>query len=98
MISISKFPVNFILVRLVFECKYLGQNMVDFNIFGVFWNPQDKQNMNVSLDLYFDEELKEKIRSLEGVLSAACRHCMSFWMMVRLNFEDCTFSFIPSSQ
>ena len=50
--------------------------MVDFNIFGVFCNPQDKQNMNVSLDLYFDEELKEKIRSLEGVRSAACRNCI----------------------
>ena len=30
----------------------------------------------MSLDLHFDEELKEKIRSLLGVRSAAWRHCI----------------------
>ena len=76
MISISKFPVNFILVRIVFELKYLGKNMVNFNILGGFRNPQERQNSKLSLDWHFDEDLRDKIRVLEGVRSYPCQHCI----------------------
>ena len=42
----------------------------------MFWNPKAKQNPKMSLDMYFDEDLREKTRVLEGVRSAACHHCI----------------------
>ena len=37
--------------------KYLSQNLVNFNIQGMFWNPQDVQISKLSLDLKFEQDL-----------------------------------------
>ena len=66
----------FRIMSFVFELKYLGKNMVNFNILGGFRNPQERQNSKLSLDWHFDEDLRDKIRVLEGVRSYPCQHCI----------------------
>ena len=66
------------LISLVYNLKYFRQNLVNFNIFGVFRNPQDQQNSKLPLDLHFDKDLKEK-KGFKVVQSAACRHCIYTW-------------------
>ena len=60
MISISKFPVNFILGRIVFQPNYLVQNLFNYKILGLFQNPQDEQNPKLSPDLRFYEDFEEE--------------------------------------
>ena len=54
--------------------KYLSQNLVNFNIQGVFWNPQDVQISKLSLDLKFEQDLQE-ILKVFLVRSYPCEHC-----------------------
>ena len=49
----------FRITSFVFDLKYLSQNSINLNMLGVFWNPQDKQFLKLSLDLHFDQYLKE---------------------------------------
>ena len=37
----------FRIMSFVFDLKYLGQNLINFNMLGVFWNPQDEQFVNL---------------------------------------------------
>ena len=37
--------------------KYLSQNLVNFNIQGVFWNPHGVQISKLSLELNFEQDL-----------------------------------------
>ena len=45
------------MISFVENLKYLSQNLVNFNIQGVFWNPQDVQISKLSLDLKFEQDL-----------------------------------------
>ena len=54
----------FRIISFVFDLKYLSQNSINFNMLGVFWNPQDEQNPKLSLDLCFEQHLKEILRVL----------------------------------
>ena len=47
----------FRIISFVFDLKYLSQNSINFNMLGVFWNPQDKQILK--LDLYLEQHLKD---------------------------------------
>ena len=49
----------------VFDLKYLGQNSINFNMLGVFWNPKDEQFPKLSLDLNLEQHLKEILRVLD---------------------------------
>ena len=49
----------FRIMSFVFDLKYLSQNSINFNMLGVFWNPQDEQFSKLSLDLHFEQHLKE---------------------------------------
>ena len=40
------------IISFVFDLKYLSQNSINFNMLGVFWNPQDKQISKLSLYLH----------------------------------------------
>ena len=62
--EIMKFLLGFIIlleikkmIPSVKNLKYLSQNLVNFNIQGVFWNPQDVQISKLSLDLEFEQDL-----------------------------------------
>ena len=59
----------------VFDLKYLSQNSINFNMLGVFWNPQDEQISKLSLDLYLEQHLKEILRFFTAA-GAVCHHCM----------------------
>ena len=61
----------FRILSFVFDLKYLSQNSINFNMLGVFWNPQDEQNPKLSLDLCFEQHLKEILRVL---------HCCRCWL------------------
>ena len=55
----------FRIMSFVFDLKYLSQNSINFNMLGVFWNPQDEQFSKLSLDLHFEQHLKEILRVLD---------------------------------
>ena len=57
-ISINLLKVSRI-ISFVFDFKYLSQNSINLNMLGVFWNPQDEQFPKLSLDLHFEQHLKE---------------------------------------
>ena len=61
----------FRIMSFVFDLKYLSQNSINLNMLGVFWNPQDEQNPKLSLDLHFEQHLKEILRVLHW-----CRCCL----------------------
>ena len=46
------------------DLKYLSQNWINFNMLGVFWNPQDEQISKLSPDLHLEQHLKEILRVL----------------------------------
>ena len=54
----------FRIMSFVFDLKYLSQNSINFNMLGVFWNPQDEQFPKLSLDLNLEQHLKEILRVL----------------------------------
>ena len=54
----------FRIMSFVFDLNYLSQNSINLNILGVFWNPQDEQFSKLSLDLHFEQDLKEILRVL----------------------------------
>ena len=60
-ISVSLLEI-FRIISFVFNLKYLSQNSINFNMLGVFWNPQDEQISKLSLDLYLEQHLKEILR------------------------------------
>ena len=62
-ISINLLEI-FRIISFVFDLKYLSQNSINFNMLGVFWNPQDEQFLKLSLDLHFEQYLKEILRVL----------------------------------
>ena len=49
----------FRIISFVFDLKYLSQTLTNFNMLGVFWNPQDEQISKLSLDLNLEQHLKE---------------------------------------
>ena len=57
-ISINLLKI-FRIISFVFDLKYLSQNSINFNMLGVFWNPQDEQISKLSLDLHLEQNLKE---------------------------------------
>ena len=63
----------FRIMSFVFDLKYLSQNSINFNMLGVFWNPQDEQFPKLSLDLNLEQHLKEILR----VAGPGCHHCIS---------------------
>ena len=66
----------FRIMSFVFDLKYLSQNSINFNMLGVFWNPQDEQISKLSLDLYLEQHLKEILRFFTAA-GAVCHHCIS---------------------
>ena len=63
-LEIMRFRLGFIILLEILKMipsvenlKYLSQNLVNFNIQGVFWNPQDAQISKLSLDLKFEQDL-----------------------------------------
>ena len=73
----------FRILSFVFDLKYLSQNSINFNMLGVFWNPQDEQNPKLSLDLCFEQHLKEILWVYTGA-GAGCHHCIRFWSIYLL--------------
>ena len=73
-ISINLLKI-FRIISFVFDLKYLSQNSINFNMLGVFWNPQDEQFPKLSLDLYLEQHLKEILRFFTAT-GAVCHHCM----------------------
>ena len=65
----------FRIMSFVFDLKYLSQNLINFNMLGVFWKPQDKQFPKLSLDLHLKQHLKEILRFFTAA-GAFCHHCM----------------------
>ena len=59
-----------------FDLKYLSQNSINFNMLGVFWNPQDEQISKLSLDLYSEQHLNEILRFFTAA-RAVCHHSIS---------------------
>ena len=57
-ISINLLEISRI-ISFVFDLKYLSQNSINFNMLGVFWNPQDEQISKLSLNLPLEQDLKE---------------------------------------
>ena len=49
----------FRIMSFVFDLKYLSQNSINFNMLGVFWNPQDEQFSKLSLLLICDKDSQE---------------------------------------
>ena len=46
----------FRIMSFVFDLKYLSQNSINFNMLGVFWNPQDEQTkLNISWNCLIHE-------------------------------------------
>ena len=68
----------FRIISFVFDLKYLSQNSINFNMLGVFWNPQDEQISKLSLDLYLEQHLKDILRFFT-VAGAVCHHCIMFY-------------------
>ena len=52
----------FRIMSFVFDLKYLSQNLINFNMLGMFWNPQDEQFPKLSLALHLKQHLKEILR------------------------------------
>ena len=52
----------FRIISFVFDLKYLSQNLINLNMLGVFWNPQDEQILKVSLDLRLEQHLRQILR------------------------------------
>ena len=53
-------------IKLIIEIDKYATSMdkisrltINLNMLGVFWNPQDKQFPKLSLDLHFEQHLKE---------------------------------------
>ena len=65
----------FRIISFVFDLIYLSQNSINFNMLGVFWNPQDEQISKLSLDLYLEQHLKEILRFFSAA-GAVCHHCI----------------------
>ena len=63
----------FRIISFVFDLIYLSQNSINFNMLGVFWNPQDEQISKLSLDLYLEQHLKEILRFFTAA-GAVCHH------------------------
>ena len=66
-LEIMRFLLGFIILLEILKMipsvknlKYLSQNLVNFNIQGVFWNPQDEQISKLTLVIKFDQDLMEK--------------------------------------
>ena len=55
----------FRIMSFVFDLKYLSQKSINFNMLGVFWNPQEKQISKLSMDLHL-EEFEEDIDDLHS--------------------------------
>ena len=56
-----------------FDLKYLSQNSINFNMFGVFWNPQDEQiQQKNSKDHPLQQQVQSVNQDQEGSLSL-CR-------------------------
>ena len=70
----------------VFDLKYLSQNSINFNMLGVFWNPQDEQFLKLSLDLHFEQYLKEILRvyTAEGQVGHHCIYVLLCLVRVKL--------------
>ena len=66
----------FRIISFIFDLKYLSQNSINFNMLGGFWNPQDEQISKLSLDLYFEQHLKEILRFFTAA-GAVCHHCIN---------------------
>ena len=64
----------FRIISFVFDLKYISQNSINFNMLGVFWNPQDEQISKLSLDLHLKQHLKEILRFFTAA-GAVCHHC-----------------------
>ena len=80
-ISINLLEI-FRIISFVFDLKYLSQNSINFNMLGVFWNPQDKQISKLSLDLYLEQHLKEiLILRFYTAAGAVCHHCIIFFFI-----------------
>ena len=63
-LEIMRFLLGFIILLEILKMipsvenfKYLSQNLVNFSIQGLFWNPQDVQISKLSLDLKFEQDL-----------------------------------------
>ena len=63
-LEIMRFLLSFIILLEILKMipyvenfKYLSQNLVNINIQGVFWNPQNVQISKLSLDLKFEQDL-----------------------------------------
>ena len=80
----------FRIMSFVFDLKYLSQNLINFNMLGVFWNPQDAQFPKLSLDLHFEQHLKEilRIQTAEGY---GGHHCMTGILQYFHFFPYCFF-------
>ena len=76
-ISINLLKI-FRIISFVFDLKYLSQNSINFNMLGVFWNPQDEQISKLSLDLYLEQHLKEILMFFPAA-GAVCHHCTFFF-------------------
>ena len=65
---------NFRIISFVFDLKYLSQNSINLNMLGVFWNFQEEQFLKQSLDLHFEQYLKEILRvyTAEGQVGHQC--------------------------
>ena len=69
----------------VFDLKYLSQNSINFNMLGVFWNPQDEQISKLSLDLHLKQHLKEILRFFTAA-GAVCHFCI-LWLFGKPNVK-----------
>ena len=67
----------FRIISFVFDLIYLSQNSINFNMLGVFWNPQDEQisKLSLNLNLYLEQHLKEILRFFTAA-GAVCHHCI----------------------
>ena len=68
-ISINLLKI-FKIISFVFDLKYLSQNSINFDMLGVFWNPQDEQISKLSLALYLEQYLKEILRFITAAGAA----------------------------
>ena len=50
----------FWLISIVFNLKYLNQNLIKSSMFRVFRNPHDEQILTLLLGFWFDEDLTKK--------------------------------------
>ena len=66
----------FRIISIVFDLKYVGQNSNNFNMLGVFWNPQDKQISKLSLAFYFEPHLNYTLRFFTAAVAGG-HHCIN---------------------